>query len=74
MTSSKVERMAIARADSGISDRGCRLYQNGVLARADHAASCASCAIRLYLIARARQRAEWRVRDHNGRVISDWLI
>jgi hypothetical protein len=74
MTSS-VERRAIARADSGISDRGCRLYQNGVGPYPDHADTCPECRLRLYLIARAREHGEYKIRGSDGRVLSaNWLL
>lgn len=73
--SSPTERAAIGRADSGREDRGCQLYRNGVLARADHAATCPECYLRLYLIARARERSAFRLRGSDGRIItSDWLL
>lgn len=68
---SPTERAAIGRADNGHEYQGCRLYLNGVGPVARH---CAECDVRLYLMARASRRSEYRIREHDGRIISDWRI
>jgi hypothetical protein len=75
MASSPVERQALSRVDRYAIDDGCKLYRNGVGPYADHAATCAECSLRLYLIARSRERNEYRLRDREGRVLTaSWLL
>jgi hypothetical protein len=46
-------------------------YRNGCGPTAD---CCDECRLRIYLIMRSRERSEYRTRDHNGRIIADWLL
>lgn len=63
------ERPRVTRDD--LQDGGCQQMheriRNGLWVEGSH---CPSCAERV----RACKPMEWRVRDHNGRIITDWLI